>query len=73
MRDWAVAGLGVTRVPRFLVEGELRRGALADVLPGHVAGRPVMHALYLPGRYRPANAGRLIAHAVAWFAARPGG
>jgi DNA-binding transcriptional LysR family regulator len=72
IRDWAVAGAGVARMPDFAVRAELADGRLVRVLPGHVVGRPALYAVYPPERLRPANVRRLIDFARAWFAGRFG-
>lgn len=69
IRDWAIAGLGVARIPAFAVRAELAAGRLVQLLPRHVAGRPTLYAAYMPERFRPANVRRLIDHAVRHFAA----
>lgn len=55
-KAWAVAGIGITRLPRFLVEPELASGQLARVLPEHRFKGPSLYAVYLTDRYRSAAA-----------------
>jgi len=64
---WAIAGVGIARMPRRTVQTEIDRGTLVQVLPTYTPlGFPVF-AVYMPERFRPANARRLIDHATAWF------
>jgi DNA-binding transcriptional LysR family regulator len=60
IRHWAVAGVGIARMPDFTVRAELADGRLLRVLPRHLAGRPTLHLIHLPDRPRPANLRRLI-------------
>ncbi len=73
IKQWALAGLGVARMPDFALEEDLARGRLDRVLPMHSAGSPSLFAAYLPARYRPANVRRLIDHAIRHFATRTSG
>jgi DNA-binding transcriptional LysR family regulator len=50
--DAAQAGWGVCQVLRFMVEGELERGELVEVLPSLSVAGPPIHALCLPGHQR---------------------
>ena len=45
-REWALAGLGITRLPRFLVAEDLAAGRLAEVLPDHRYEGPSLFAVY---------------------------
>jgi DNA-binding transcriptional LysR family regulator len=64
---WAIAGVGIARMPRRTVQAEIDRGTLVQVLPAYTPlGFPVF-AVYMPERFRPANVRRLIDHATAWF------
>lgn len=71
IRDWALAGAGVARMPDFAVRAELADGRLVRLLPGHIIGRASLYAVYAPERLRPANVRRLIDFARAWFAPQP--
>ena len=51
----ARAGLGLCQVLDFMVEDEVRQGALVEVLAGFAADGPPVHALCLPGRERTPN------------------
>ena len=55
-KAWTVAGIGLTRLPRFLVEPELASGHLVRVLPSHRFDGPSLYAVYLTDRYRSAAA-----------------
>jgi DNA-binding transcriptional LysR family regulator len=64
---WAIAGVGMARMPHQTVRSEIARGTLVHVLPEYTPlGFPVF-AVYMPERFRPANARRLIDHAMAYF------
>ncbi|MGK7865596.1 LysR family transcriptional regulator [Falsiroseomonas sp. E2-1-a4] len=45
-REWAIAGLGITRLPRFLVAADLAAGRLVQVLPDHRYEGPSLFAVY---------------------------
>lgn len=51
-KGWAVAGIGLTRLPAFLVEPELASGQLVRVLANHKLDGPSLYAVYLTDRYR---------------------
>ncbi|WP_340115720.1 LysR family transcriptional regulator [Pelagibius sp. 7325] len=46
----AVAGMGITRLPTFIVGPQLREGRLEVVLPGHPLPDQGIHAVYPHGR-----------------------
>jgi len=61
---WAIAGVGIARMPRRTVQTEIDRGTLVQMLPAYTPlGFPVV-AVYMPERFRPANVRRLIDHAM---------
>ncbi|APR85216.1 Transcriptional regulator, LysR family protein [Minicystis rosea] len=60
VREAACAGLGIAELPEYLVEGELARGRLVEVLPGVVPTRRRVYAVYLPSRYQPARVRALL-------------
>jgi DNA-binding transcriptional LysR family regulator len=60
MKEWALAGLGVTRLPRLVVQTEFDRGQLVRVLPDHSFEGPSLFALYPRDRYRPARVRALL-------------
>jgi molybdate transport repressor ModE-like protein len=65
--SWAQAGVGLARMPLGLVKPNLENGSLVRVLPDYTAGTFPLSAIYMPERFRPANARRLIDHAIAHF------
>lgn len=67
IKEWVLAGAGMARMPDFAVTRELAEGRLVRVLPGHTAGRPTLHAIYMPERFRPANVRRLLDFARGYF------
>ncbi len=69
-REWALAGLGITRLPRFLVEGDLAAKRLEQVLPGHRYEGPSLFAVYARENARSPRLRALLAHVQA--AARSG-
>lgn len=50
LREAALEGLGVARLPRYLVADDLRGGRLAQVLPGWTTAPRKVHALHPAGR-----------------------
>jgi DNA-binding transcriptional LysR family regulator len=62
VRDWALAGLGIVRVPRFLVETDLAGGRLVAVLPDYRLESPSLYAVHLRERYRRPAVKALLAH-----------
>lgn len=55
LRDAAVAGIGIARLPIFLVCNQIRAGSLHVVLPAHAPADLDIHALYAPNRYLAAK------------------
>ena len=55
LRDAAVAGIGIARLPLFLVCDQIRSGSLRAVLPAYAPGDLDIHALYAPNRYLAAK------------------
>ncbi|HSD87292.1 MAG TPA: substrate binding domain-containing protein, partial [Kofleriaceae bacterium] len=53
--DAAEAGLGMCQVLDFMVEPALRNGVLTEVLAGHAAQGPKIHAVATPSRSRSAG------------------
>jgi DNA-binding transcriptional LysR family regulator len=51
---WALAGAGLTRLPRFVVVDELQSGRLVSVLDGFGLDGPSLYAIHLADRYKPA-------------------
>ena len=60
-KAWAIAGLGLTRLPRFLVERELDSGRLLRVLQDHRLHGPSLYAIYLSDRFRSATVKLMLA------------
>ena len=55
LRDAAIAGIGIARLPLFLVCDQIRAGSLRAVLPAYAPGDLDIHALYAPNRYLAAK------------------
>lgn len=55
LRSALLAGLGISRVPRWLVGEALANGALVEVLQSFQAGPNSIHAVYSPGRHLPSK------------------
>lgn len=55
LRSALLAGLGVSRVPRWLVGNELATGELIEVLQAYQAGPTNVHVVYSPGRHLPSK------------------
>lgn len=64
-RQWALAALGLTRLPLFVVAPDLAAGDLVRVLPEFRLESPSLYAMYLADPYRPAAAKALLAHVIA--------
>lgn len=71
MRDMAVAGLGITILPLFIVAEQLRRKQLIRVLPDEVPLPDSLYAVYRPTRHMPRKLRDFIDHLVAAFTAAP--
>lgn len=59
-KAWCLAGLGITRLPDFLLQQELDDGRLVPVLPQLRLDGPSLYAVYVADRYRPAGAKALV-------------
>jgi len=59
-KTWCLAGLGITRLPDFLVEHEVSEGLLSVVLPQFRLDGPSLYAVYVAYRYRTAAARALL-------------
>lgn len=55
IRDAALAGIGLARLPRWLVEDAVREGVLAAVLPGHASEPHAVHAVWPASRHVPSK------------------
>lgn len=71
LRDAAVAGLGIARLPVFLLCDEVRAGKLVQLLRQHVPAPLAIHAVYAPNRYLAAKTRLFIDHLVDRFGASP--
>lgn len=61
-REWALAGFGITRLPRFLVELDIAAGRLVQVLPDHRYDGPSLFAVYDRENARAPRLRALLAH-----------
>ncbi|PHR60170.1 MAG: hypothetical protein COA43_07680 [Robiginitomaculum sp.] len=52
LREFALAGCGVTYLPKFLVMRELANGSLVQVLPEYEGKKLQAHAVFAPNRHR---------------------
>lgn len=71
LRDAAIAGVGVARLPTFIVGPDLKSGALRRVLPAHQPADLVIYALYAPNRYLAAKSRIFIDYLVGRFENSP--
>ena len=55
LRSSLVSGLGLARVPRWLVGDKLADGSLIEVLPEYQPGPTSIHVVYSPGRHLPSK------------------
>lgn len=55
LKTAALAGLGIARLPNFLLDDALERGELCEVLPEYRPAALPIHALYLPNRHLAAK------------------
>ena len=55
LRSAAVRGLGIGRLPTFIVGPDLRAGRLVAILEGYAPPDGGVHALYAPNRFVPAK------------------
>lgn len=62
VRDWVLAGLGVTRLPLMLIEPQLAAGQLVRVLSQCRFDGPSLYAVYPRDRLRPARVQALLGH-----------
>lgn len=51
----AEKGLGIAKLPTFIIGGALKAGCLVEVLPDYRPAEGVIHALYAPNRYLAAK------------------
>lgn len=65
-----LAGLGFGIGPDFIVGGDVRSGALVEVLPGSTSDEAGIYAVYPHRRYLPAKVRALVDFLAEWFKAR---
>ncbi|MCB1456579.1 MAG: LysR family transcriptional regulator, partial [Nitratireductor sp.] len=63
----ALAGLGITMVPEFSVEHEIRQGSLTSLLEHHVPQGSGIYAVYPHRRHVPAKVRAFVDFMVKWF------
>jgi len=61
------AGLGIARLPDFIVDEDLARGTLVEILPEWATMGIALHLLTPPSALRPARVEALIEHFAAVF------
>lgn len=71
LRDAAVKGIGIARLPTFIVGDDLSRQRLKIVLPDNRPEDLTIHALYAPNRYLAAKTRVFIDFLVARFGKKP--
>ncbi|MBX3456515.1 LysR family transcriptional regulator [Ferrovibrio sp.] len=71
MRDMAIAGLGLTVLPRFIVAEALADGSLIEALPNVRPVPDAIYAVYAPVRHLPRKIRAMVDHLVATFADIP--
>ncbi|WP_334147646.1 LysR family transcriptional regulator [Hyphomicrobium sp.] len=55
LRDAAVKGIGIARLPSFIIGGDIVSGRLRTVLPDYPPQELTIHALYAPNRFLAAK------------------
>lgn len=71
LRDAALAGHGITKLPTFLIGEDIRAGRLQVVLPDHPPTELGIYALYAPNQYLAAKTRVLIDFLVNRFGPEP--
>jgi DNA-binding transcriptional LysR family regulator len=71
LREAAVGGQGITKLPTFIVGADIAAGRLVKVMPDFDATELGVYALYAPNRYLAAKIRVLIDHLVRRFGDRP--
>lgn len=71
LRDAAVAGIGITLLPEFIVGPDVAAGRLRSIMPKHVPADLEIHALYAPNRYLAAKTRVFIDFLVQKFGKKP--
>jgi DNA-binding transcriptional LysR family regulator len=67
----AEKGLGIARLPTFIIGSALKTGRLVEVLPAYRPTEGVIHALYAPNRYLAAKSRVFIDFLVKRFSSMP--
>lgn len=70
VRDFALAGAGIARIPDFNLAPDLEAGRLVPVLGDVGCGAVAAYALYPQGRFLPAKTRAFVDHLAAWFSDR---
>ena len=71
LREAAVAGLGVTVHPDFILCEAVRDGSLVRLLPDYRFSAPSIHAVWSPTRHQPRRVRALVDHLVEAFSGEP--
>ena len=71
MRDAAIAGLGITVLPVFIVAKALASGQLINALPDACPVADTIYALYPRNGHLPKKVRAVIDHLVAMFEGEP--
>jgi DNA-binding transcriptional LysR family regulator len=66
LRAAALAGMGLAFMPDWLVDDDLRTGALVELLPGRAAIQGPLFAIYPDRRYVPAKVRTFIDFVIGW-------
>ena len=71
LRDAAVAGQGITKLPTFLVGDDIQAGRLSVILPDYPPTQLGIYALYAPNKFLAAKTRVLIDFLVERFGPNP--
>lgn len=71
IRNAAVAGVGVARLPRYLAAPEIAAGRLVEVLPDHQSPSSPIYLVYIREDRLPRRVRLLVDFIGDWFRARP--
>jgi DNA-binding transcriptional LysR family regulator len=55
LKEMTIAGMGITLMPEYAINGELKRGTLVPLLPRYTTPALPLHVLYPPNRYLAAK------------------
>lgn len=72
LKTAVLLGAGIGRIPRWLVEADVKAGRLAIVLPGIAPAPMPVHVAYLPSRYVPEKIRAFVRHLVSSVWSIPG-